>query len=310
MLSANLYRPPRHQISALIILVVILMAPLTLSATQLQIHWQGHHKLSPHISNWLQLNTRNITRLIGYFPDTITIELIPAEGHYQPWKSPVPFGEVIRTLPEGVRFYIYPQASAQAFFEDWTASHEFSHLLLPYLGYSNRWISEGFASYYQNVLMAKMGAYSPQKAWQKLLAGIERAHNESPNITPAESPYIGMGKARMMIYWAGAAMALQADIKIRALTHQKQSLNSVLGDLQRCCLPTLKTWSAEQLFSRLDQFLPKPILFTLWQQVAFQSGPPDIKSLLEQLGLDNKGNVINPNASLALTRTAIMAPFH
>lgn len=277
--------------------------------TTLDIHWQGSGELPSPIYHWLRRNTAAAKQLIGHFPNSIGIEIVSVPGNFQPWESPVPYGEVIRTLPEAIRFHVYPKASLEALLNDWTAAHEFSHLFLPYLGYSNRWISEGFASYYQNILMTKMGYYSPEKAWRKLLAGINRAKLESPEITPAESPYVGMRRARMMIYWAGAAMALEVDVHIRASTQHKQNLNTVLGDLQRCCLPTLDTWSAEKLFTQLDQFLPSPIFVDLWKKLAFQKGAPNIDRTLEKLGLNHKGEVIHFDSPYQKSRQDIMKPF-
>ena len=61
-----------------------------------------------------------------------------------------------------------------AFLDSWTASHELSHLLLPYISRREAWLGEGFASYYQNVLRARAGMLSQREAWQKLHAGFER----------------------------------------------------------------------------------------------------------------------------------------
>jgi len=46
--------------------------------------------------------------------------------------------------------------------------------MLPYLDRRQRWISEGFSQYYQNVLLARSGAYDDLYAWQKLYEGYER----------------------------------------------------------------------------------------------------------------------------------------
>ena len=48
-------------------------------------------------------------------------------------------------------------ASSRDLRTDWTASHEFAHLLLPYV--SDKWVSEGVASYYQNVLQARVACF-------------------------------------------------------------------------------------------------------------------------------------------------------
>ena len=43
---------------------------------------------------------------------------------------------------------------------DWTAAHELSHLLLPYLGRDNSWYAEGFASFMQYQILHAMNLLS------------------------------------------------------------------------------------------------------------------------------------------------------
>ncbi len=52
--------------------------------------------------------------------------------------------------------------------------HELSHLLHPVIDGYDRWLSEGIASYYQNVLRARAGLRSAQWSWDALHAGFER----------------------------------------------------------------------------------------------------------------------------------------
>ena len=78
--------------------------------------------------------------------------------------SAVPFGHVIRDGGEAVRFFVNDDKPLDKYLGDWTATHEFAHLLLPYIESKQKWISEGFASYYQNVLLARRGVYSEEEA--------------------------------------------------------------------------------------------------------------------------------------------------
>ena len=47
-------------------------------------------------------------------------------------------------------------------------------------------------------------------------------------------------------------MALAADVQLRSGSGGAQSLDTVLGELGRCCLPSGRTWTARELFTRLD----------------------------------------------------------
>jgi len=55
-------------------------------------------------------------------------------------------GHTRRSRRQSVHFYVDPQFSYDALRRDWTASHELSHLVLPYLGAEHIWFAEGFAS--------------------------------------------------------------------------------------------------------------------------------------------------------------------
>ena len=47
--------------------------------------------------------------------------------------------------------------------------------MLPYITSRHRWMSEGFASYYQNILMARAESiHRRERAWKKLWDGFER----------------------------------------------------------------------------------------------------------------------------------------
>ena len=60
--------------------------------------------------------------------------------------EPVPFGRVIRDGGETIELFVNPDQPMSSFYEDWTATHELSHMLLPYVARRDAWLSEGFAS--------------------------------------------------------------------------------------------------------------------------------------------------------------------
>ena len=186
-------------------------------------------------------------------------------------------------------------------------THEFSHLMLPLLQKRHRWISEGFASYYQNMLMSRAGQYTPETAWRKLTAGFERGRRSYPELSPNAATAKGIRLATMKIYWSGAAIALLADVELRLRSDGEQSLDTVLDDLQRCCLPARRSWSGTQLFRKLDSMLDEPVFMPLYQLHADNEGFPDVDSVLEDLGVvfdDGKMQIKN-NAKLAHIRVIL-----
>src|SRR5262245_24762273 len=67
-------------------------------------------------------------------------------------RSPVPWGQTLRRDDVSVLLFVRADATPSELRADWTAVHELSHLFHPFLGDEGRWLAEGLASYYQNVL--------------------------------------------------------------------------------------------------------------------------------------------------------------
>jgi hypothetical protein len=253
------------------------------------------------ITNWVQDTANNIVRAYGQFPNPAARIVVLPAGRGR-GDSPVHFGRVVRDGGETVELMIDPSQPMQAFYENWTATHEFSHLMLPYLQSEQRWVSEGFAQYYQNVLLARAGRYTQRYAWQKLFDGLERGRESVPELSPNDAASRDERNSRMKVYWSGAALALLADVELRRRSNGRQSLDTVLGKFQDCCLPSQRTWTGVDLFTRFDSFLDEPLFMDLYQQHADTAGFPAVRPLLQDLGVVRQGDEIR------LSNTAELAP--
>lgn len=259
--------------------------------------------------SWLQYVSDNMRLAYGRFPsESPRIVVIPATDRSWGGNSPVPFGRLTRSGEDKIELYVNADRPIEEFYGDWTATHEFSHLMLPYVDGRYRWISEGFASYYQNVLMARAGQYSAEQAWQKLYSGLERGRASRPDLTLNEAAAAGVRQARMKIYWSGAAIALLADVELRERSGGRESLDTVLEQLQRCCLPSARTWSGPELFQQLDSLVAgRPIFMPLYERYANRSGFPAFHPTLERLGIgtDSRRISLQRSAELSHIRKAI-----
>lgn len=265
-------------------------------------------KKAAEIVEWLRAASGDISLVYGRFPNpSPRVIVIPTKSASWGGDSAVSFGRVTRDREERIEFYINPERPIEEFYDDWTATHEFSHLMLPLVSRRHKWISEGFASYYQNVLMSRAGRYTPLEAWEKLHAGFERGRASRPGLSPNDAAASGVRQARMKIYWSGAAIALLADTELRERSGGKESLDVALDRLQRCCLPSRRTWSGPELFSKLDALMSEPVFMPLYRRYANQVGFPDVGPTLQRLGVDIKGDDarLSDNAGLAGIRKAI-----
>jgi hypothetical protein len=229
-------------------------------------------------------------------------------------KGPVPWGDVKRGGGVGIRFVVNSKKTIDEFYSDWTATHEFAHLLLPRIEHQDSWMSEGLASYLQNILMAQSGHITQQQAWQKIYEGFQRGIKGTKKTTSetllqaTKSRNKGERYSRTMrIYWSGAAYFLNADLQLRQLTKGNLGLSDILLKLNKCCVSFTKEWRGEELVSKLDELSETDIFSSLYRETAYSENFPPTDKIFQTLGL----KVVDKKVSLLTSgdteiRTSIM----
>jgi hypothetical protein len=239
---------------------------------------------------WVTHASDALKTVYGEFPVDYFVTQLKASRR---GSDPVPWGEVNRKSPSEVVLVINKNASLNQLNNDWTIYHEFSHLLIPYDAGDERWLSEGLASYYQNILQARIGMFDEQKMWQKLFEGFERARKQT-NYSHQKLSYLSenmeSNRNFMRIYWSGALYWLEADIALRLLNNE-QSLDSALLKLRRCCFKD--PLSAAEIIHQLDRLTNSKIFSRLFQRFSTSSGIPTYNTLLNSLGAQQKNGTIS-----------------
>lgn len=223
--------------------------------------------------------------------------------------DPVPWAQTRRGGGLAVHFYVARDASAQALRNDWTAAHEYAHFLHPYLGASGRWLAEGLASYYQNVLRARAGLLSEHEAWRLLHAGFVRGQRQGGGSTLDEAAR-RMPQARqfMRVYWSGAAYWLEADLALRAREGDARTLDEALSRFAACCLPQSRGWPPERFVAELDRVLDADVFVPLYARYRHRRDVPDLRAAYARLGLlaDGRQLRLGGNEDSVRLRRAIM----
>ena len=232
---------------------------------------------------WIRDSAQMVADLYGRFPQ-FQAQILVAPGARG--SEPTPWAYVVRGGSPAAHFFINQRRPIKEFFEDWTAVHELSHLLLPYVNSDDIWLSEGVATYYQNVLRARSGRTSTVETWQRLHAGFVRGMESAHGMTLAqatESMY--RDDTYMRVYWEGAAMLLIADVRLRQMTAGKQSLDTALAALNDCCSMTDRAWSARELFDKLDEVTGTRIFGEIYDQHVASRNFPDLSLTYRALGI-------------------------
>jgi hypothetical protein len=247
------------------------------------IHFTLPNSREPLVLNWVEFVAEALAGVYGRWPrDELRVEVKPI-GVYT--SDPVPWAQVNRGDPDTVTFYIDALASEEKLVNNWTAYHEFSHLLIPYRGWGDMWFSEGLASYYQNLLQARSGVFDERELWQRLHDGFIRGrNNRRPDLSLAQlSPRMRENRSYMRVYWSGAWYFFNADLELRKRSGGRQSLDTALEQLNRCCAEQAMT--AESIARQLDRLTGQQLFLPLFRQVSGSRELPDFETLYEELGI-------------------------
>jgi hypothetical protein len=240
---------------------------------------------------------------------------------YRGGGDPVYFGMAVRGGGPAVMLLISSAAADDAFPGEWVAIHEFLHHGMPFVDHDDAWLSEGFVTYYTELLRTRAGFRAETAGWGALQAGFERGRNSGAGMPLAdESRQMHDNHAYQRVYWGGAAIALLSDV---ALREAGSSLDAAMRELQRCCAATPRIWPAEQVLATLDAWLeewrdpaadaatPGPRLRPQLQAIV---GPilrsetfPDLTAIYRKLGVSvvNGELTLDESAPLAHIRRAI-----
>jgi len=256
---------------------------------------------------WIDRVAHAVLTAYGRMPlADVQVLVIPVKPRRE---SAVLFGQSVRGQGNSLQLLVNAQRSASEFADDWMAVHELSHLMHPYLGDRGAWLAEGLATYYQNVLRARSGIYTPQQAWEELADGFKRAAGHTSDDTlehAAQVMHRTHGYQR--VYWSGAAFWLTVDRDLRRASGGKQGLDSVLGRFRDCCLPAYREWAPEDFIARLDTLAHTTLITMRYREFAAARTFTDWQSVFADLGirLEKDSVAFDAHARDAALREAIM----
>lgn len=250
----------------------------TASAKQhqaLAFHWEDHFSQSEKtkVELWLRETHDALEALVGKLPFTTQLYI-----HRTQAGEPVPWANTERSRIQGVHFHIDPRFSLEEFRADWTAPHELSHLVLPYVGRTNAWFAEGFASYMQYQVMHQMGVLNTSDMRKRYKGNVDKAARRySHHTTPFASaaPRLRAERNYPTMYWGGAAFFLQADTWL--MNENQSSLVAVLNSYTQCC--RMQDHKLNDVIATLDRLTGNERLSQLLARFRTQPGFPNRKNL-------------------------------
>jgi len=208
------------------------------------------------------------------FPrDQVHFIIVPVHSQ----SEAVLFGMLRRGGGSSILLVPSPDASVEDLEASWIAVHELSHLWLPPMHSKDRWISEGIATYLQEVLRARCGLQSTERAWTRLQEGFERGRKSGTGRPLAsESQNMNRTGAYHRVYWAGVAFALEVDVRLRKDSNGEMTLLRAISGAQRTWGDEPRPVAASVLLNTLQEAASAEFIEELGETYAAGSDFPDI----------------------------------
>lgn len=197
--------------------------------------------------------------------------------------EPVPWANTDKRNGRAVHFYVDTQFEFASFLTDWTAPHELTHLLFPYLGTDSAWFSEGIATYLQYQVMYASGTISWQQAVERMQADFRNAdpatQDRYRSIEEISRTYPNVQNFPRL-YWGGAGYFLQVDWQLHNGNHQR--LHQIIQEYINCCF-THNGMDAQKLIATFDQISGTDIFYKTYSNSIAKPGFPEYHAALHWL---------------------------
>lgn len=241
-----------------------------------------------HVVPWLRHAATLAAQPFGRFPraraQVVVVSAGERRGSRDEDDEPVPYGTVTRGGGASALMLLAPRARLDALLADWVAVHEFSHLLHPFLCREDAWLSEGIATFYQEVLRVRAGAESESEAWRRLHEGVALGRDGAQGLSQRSATMMST-HSFALVYWGGAAFALLTDLELRRQSGGRQCLDSVLQVLSERASAQARCLSARELIAQLDDVSHGTIFGSAQQTWVLGSRFPKLDELDARLGV-------------------------
>jgi hypothetical protein len=196
--------------------------------------------------------------------------------------DPVPWAHTWKGMGRDVHFHVDTSHAWDTFKDDWTAPHELTHLMFPYLGDSGAWFSEGIASYLQYQIMYANNSID----WSEGIARYKDRFRHARSQGRKELSIVDLSREAgklglyVRLYWGGAVYFMQVDKRL--YEERRMRLTQVIRQYMHCCYkgPGARVATMIKTFDRISN--SKIFTETYYNTVAKNSFP-DTKEALAWL---------------------------
>jgi hypothetical protein len=251
------------------------------------------------ITTYVEHGAHAIIRYFGKFPMArVNIDLQPTDG------SDVVFGRTRPIHGGTITMFVGRATTAATLADDWTLTHEMTHLAFPATREENTdWLGEGMATYVEPIARVQAGYLTPEYVWNDFVARMPRGQ---PGLGDG-----GLNQAHTFrrIYWGGAMFFLEADIAMRRATGNKKGLQDAFRYIMNDKGTIAYQWPIAVILKEGDEATGTHVLEDLYAQCKDKPVEVDLPKIWQALGIEKAGSsvIFHDDAADASIRKAITA---
>ena len=251
---------------------------------------------SEELLAWVKAAANAVSEYYGHFPVShLTLRIRAGYG------SGVRHG---MTYPRGgglILISVGKDTPVSDLTDDWTLTHEMTHLAFPNMPDAHHWIEEGIATYVEPIARAQVGQLSVNQVWRDFIRDMPKGQPE-PGDEGLDNTHT-WGRT----YWGGALFCLMADVQIRERTRNRKGLQDALRAIVNHGGSIAQDWEIKEALAIGDKATGARVLQELYGQMRDKPSPVDLSGLWNKLGLAFKDGtvIVNDKAPEAAIRQAI-----
>ncbi len=245
---------------------------------------------------WVRRAAVAVTNYLGRFPVKHLLIAIHGGGNQ-------PVGGGVTHGASRIDVRLGRSARAADLSRDWVLTHEMFHLAFPTLNDRYLWMMEGLSDYLEPVARARAGQLTAQDVWRDFVEGL-------PQGLPAAGDR-GLDNTRTWerIYWGGNLFWLLADVRIRARTDNRHSVDDAIRAILAAGGNGGVNWTLDQVLTAGDKATGTTVLRDLHDELGPKPGHVDLDVLWQRLGVKYQAGAVSfdDTAPWAKIRASITA---
>ncbi len=208
----------------------------------------------------------------------------------------------MRGFPGFTRMRVGSHVSQSDLSDDWTMTHELTHMAFPSLPDDQHWMEEGLATYVEPIARAQIGDLTERQVWEGMLDGMPKGEPQSGDQGLDRTHTWGR------TYWGGALFCLVADVSIRKQTGNRKGLQDALRAIVNAGGTIDHDWPLTRALEIGDRATGTTVLSDQYKKWSDAPVSVDLPALWKELGVI-RGQTELPSTTLRFRWRRVRAAF-